>query len=98
MTTQVQEDNQTIAVRLLASLRGYTQRQAWGVQDAQILVEILDEWDRQVADLEAQLKQLHHNFDALDEQHRSLQAENEELRATSGLKGVMTYLRTRSGL
>jgi hypothetical protein len=92
------EDNQTIALRILAALRGYTQRQAWVTEDVGSLVDVLDTWDSQVDALELMVGEQRQTISNQLKRIEDLIAENEELRATSGLKGVMTYLKAKSGL
>ncbi len=92
------EDNQSIAVRILASLRGYSQRQIWAKEDTEILVELLNVWDNQIEQLESDISEQRKTVTSQLRRIEELISENEELKATSGLKGVMSYLKAKSGI
>lgn len=95
---EVAEDNAAIAKRLLHALKGYTARQTLMTEDVATVVSLLDQWDGQVGVLEDRIVSLHETVLEKIEEIGVLRSENDTLKTQSGLRGVMSYLKARSGL
>ena len=95
---EVPEDNLSIATRLLAALKGYTARQTLLPDDLGVITDLLEQWDGQVQLLEGACGDLQATMLTQSEHIAALEHLNDELRASVGLKGMVSYLKRQAGL
>ena len=96
--TPAVESNPDVADTILSQLRGYSRRQPWIPDDVTYLVSILDRWDADCDGYEHQISTLQREIGEYRTTIARLEQENDELRQHTGMKGVMHYLKARSGL
>ncbi len=88
---EVPETNPDIGRRVLKALRGYNYRQNFIEADLAVLVSLLDQWDGQISLLEEKIVECQATIRCHTETIHVLASENDELKASRGLKGVMRW-------